>query len=267
MIQLAVLPLGDQILPAKRIERRVMLEVKPVPKMKWLAGEHFQFAIDVIGVCPALRVEADRQRALRDKPILHVASRPSRFHRRITTAADNRLGPLAGCIGKCTLILQPPMRIERELRLVTRLELREATRIALVVQLQNRLIPIEHPLTIAEPPPHGKLRGMHCRHDERLTLRQRRDRHAVERHPRETARPDADSTALERRVDVTVEDFLFPINLHDHRVAERHNRERDRLIELHLARHDPQIAAIRKLHERHALILVRQLHAKARLLS
>jgi hypothetical protein len=50
-------PDPDQnVLPAKWVQRRVMLKVKPVTKMKWRSRQHLQFTVDIKRVrVPRLR--------------------------------------------------------------------------------------------------------------------------------------------------------------------------------------------------------------------
>ena len=73
MVKVTILFLGDKILPAKRIQRRVVFKIKSIAKMKRLAGQNFQFTINVVGVGFANGIIANDEIAFGYKPIFNIS--------------------------------------------------------------------------------------------------------------------------------------------------------------------------------------------------
>ena len=255
----AACALRDEILPAERVERRVMLEVEAVAEMKRLAGQHLQRALNVVGVSAALRVVADRQCALRGEAVLHTARGPRRLHRLAAAARDGR-GPLAVGLLERALVLQAPVRIPCELRFVAGAELGEDAGVFLVMQLEHRLIAIENKLPSTEECSHREVRRV----QPRRRLRDGRGdlhRDIAERGLRPAAHGDADRAARQRQKPVVPGHLVGPIHAHGDVRTLRADGELVRRVELHRARHHAHVAAVRPFHERDDLILMRELHA------
>ena len=249
--------LGDEILPAERIQRRVMLEVEAVAEMKRLAGQHLQRALNVVGVSAALRVVADRQRALRGEAVLHTARGPRRLHRLAAAARDGR-GPLAVRVLERALVREVPMRIPCELRFVAGAELGEDAGVFLVMQLEHRLIAIENKLPSTEECSHREVRRVRPRRrlrDGRGDLQ----RDIAERRLRPAAHGDADRAARQRKKHVVPRELVHAVHAHGDVRTLRADGELVRRVEFHRARHHAHVTALRPFHERDNLIPVREL--------
>ena len=126
VVQLARPPASDQILPAEWVEWRMVLKIEAVSKMERFAGKDLQFTVDLVGVHFTSRIKSNRHSAACGETIFHVPCSPVDGHG-FSSATDFRLSPLTGGFWKCSLILEPPMRIEGELWFIARLQFREAT--------------------------------------------------------------------------------------------------------------------------------------------